>query len=121
MIFRDDAGNETKTNTNRLTTKGERPGCIKNLMTRVVNEEKKKSIELKWEYNDSNIARYVIYRKIDEDRMLPIASLQGSKVFYEDKDVVVGKKYHYIVRPVASERVCPAEYTEEIIMGGYIK
>lgn len=121
MIVRDDAGNETKTNTNRLTTKGERPGCIKNLMTRVVNEEKKKSIELKWEYNDSNIARYVIYRKIDEDRMLPIASLQGSKVFYEDKDVVVGKKYHYIVRPVASERVCPAEYTEEIIMGGYIK
>lgn len=121
MIVRDDAGNETKTHTNRLTTKGERPGCIKNLRSRVVNEEKKKSIELKWEYNSSNIARYVVYRKIDEERMLPIASLQGSKVFYEDKDVVVGKTYHYIVRPVSSERVCPAEYSEEIIMGGYIK
>lgn len=121
MIVRDDAGNETTTHTNRLTTKGKRPGCIKNLQSRVINEEKRKCIELKWEYNSSNIERYVVYRKIEDGRMLPIASLQGNKVYFEDKEVVVGNKYYYIVRPISTERVCPAEYSEEIIVGGYIK
>lgn len=121
MIVRDDAGNETKTNTNRLTTLGERPGCIINLASRVVNEEKNKFVELKWEYHDSEITRYVVYRKIDEERMLPIASLKGNKLNYVDKDVVLGKKYNYIIRPVATDRMCPALYSEEIMMGGYIK
>jgi hypothetical protein len=53
--------------------------------------------------------------------MLPIASLQGNKTYFEDKEVVVGLKYNYIIRPITSERVCPAEYSEEIIMGGYIE
>ncbi len=49
------------------------------------------------------------------------ASLQENKTYFEDKEVVVGLKYNYIIRPITSERVCPAEYSEEIIMGGYIK
>lgn len=121
MVVRDDAGNKTTTHSNRLTTLGERPGCIKNLQSRVINEEKRKCIEFKWEHNSSNITRYVIYKKVEEERMLPIASLQGNKTYFEDKEVVVGLKYNYIIRPITSERVCPAEYSEEIIMGGYIE
>lgn len=120
MIVRDDAGNETQTFTNRLKTNGV-SHCIQSLKAIVINEEKRKCIMLHWECKSKEIKRYAIYRQRDDGRMLPIASVAGNALSFEDKDVTIGSKYTYIVRPISTENVCPAEYTDPIIFGGLVK
>ena len=53
--------------------------------------------------------------------MIPVASVAGNALSYEDKDVSIGSKYTYIVRPISTENVCPAEYTDPIIFAGLVK
>lgn len=120
MTVRDDAGNEARTFSNRLKTEGE-SHCIQSLKAIVVNEKKHKSITLHWECKSKEIKRYAIYRKRDDGRMIPIASVAGNALSYEDKDVSIGSKYTYIVRPISTENICPAEYTDPIEFAGLVK
>ena len=122
MIVYDEAGNKSVSVTNNLQTKGERPGCISNLKVYVINTENKKQIKLTWQ-NDRTapISRYVIYRKEDDGRMLPVSSVRANNTFYEDDKIALGSKYIYIVRPISTERVCPSVYSEEVIFTGTVK
>ena len=79
-------------------------------------------IILNWKNNSTAVVnRFVVYRKEDGGRMLPIASVRANNTFYEDKSVAIGSKYVYIVRPVSTERVCPAVYSEEVSFNGFVK
>lgn len=122
MYVYDEAGNMTKSRTDRMTTSGERIGCISKVEHMVVNTEKKKEIRLAWDRTDkSPISRYVIYRKEDDGRMLAVASVRANELFYVDKEVAIGSSYVYIVRAISTERVCPAVYTDPIEFAGTVK
>lgn len=122
MKVYDDAGNMTQSRTDRLQTTGERPGCIENVRHEVYNSERVKEIRISWQKRgDVSISRYVIYRKEDDGRMLPVASVRANELFYVDKDIAIGSSYVYIVRAVSTERVCPAVYTDPIEFVGTVK
>ncbi|MCB9018521.1 MAG: hypothetical protein H6544_08020 [Prevotellaceae bacterium] len=122
MVVYDEVGNTTKSRTSKFQTKGERPGCVSELKLKLINEESKKMIILNWKNNSTAVVnRFVVYRKEDGGRMLPIASVRANNTFYEDKSVAIGSKYVYIVRPVSTERVCPAVYSEEVSFDGFVK
>lgn len=120
MTVRDGSGNETRTFTERLRTEGEFQ-CITGLHTITVNTEKEKSISLSWQATGISANRYVIYRKIDNGRMLPIASTKGSARSYKDSDITIGATYTYIVRAVSTENVCPAVYADPVVFEGAVK
>lgn len=122
MTVYDKAGNATQSKTDRLQTKGERPNCISDLKVVITNLEKNKQIRLSWKNNASiHISRFAIYRKEDDGRMLPVASVRSNQTFYEDKSVAVGGKYVYIVRPISTDRVCKAVYSEPTVFEGALK
>jgi len=109
----DQSGNMSESNSLPLFTKGERPGCIGNL-TYEVDRENKKQIRLKWEKtSDCQLSRVVIYRKEDDGRMLPVASVNPNNYFFVDENICIGCKYVYILRAIA-ERASKAIYSEEI-------
>ena len=122
MKIYDLAGNVTKAMTNALTTKGERPGCIANLKITKVNLEDEKSIRLSWDITSNTVInRYVIYRKKDDGPMLDLASVRPNHLYYVDERITIGSSYKYIVRPISSERVCPAVYSEPVMFEGGVK
>ena len=122
MNIYDAAGNETRVHTEKFQTKGTRPGCIGGLKVSVTNTEDKKQARLTWKItSDTEIKRYVIYRKKDDEPMLDIASVRGNALYYEDSRLAVGSVYKYIVRPISEERTCPAVYSESVEFQGSLK
>lgn len=122
MYVYDLAGNKTFSRTNRMQSAGSRPGCVQDVRAVVYNTERLKEIRLSWKRRDGvNISRYVIYRKEDDGRMLPVESVSANELFYIDKEVALGSSYVYIVRAISTEFVCPAVYTDPIEFAGTVK
>ncbi len=122
MYVYDQAGNKTFSRTNRMQSAGSRPGCVQDVRAVVYNTERLKEIRLSWKRRDGvNISRYVIYRKEDDGRMLPVESVSANELFYIDKEVALGSSYVYIVRAISTEFVCPAVYTDPIEFAGTVK
>lgn len=122
MYVYDQAGNKTFSRTNRMQSAGSRPGCVQDVRAVVYNTERLKEIRLSWKRRDGvNISRYVIYRKEDDGRMLPVESVSANELFYIDKEVALGSSYVYIVRAISTEFVCPAVYTDPIEFVGTVK
>ncbi len=110
----DRSGNMSQSASFPLQAKGERPGCVGKLAWEVSRTDKK-YILLRWENTGKcDITRFVIYRKENDGRMLPVGSVNPNNYFFKDEDVRVGCKYVYILRAVA-ERPSNAVYSEEII------
>jgi hypothetical protein len=119
MVVYDEVGNASNSHSDRMLTKGERPGCIGNLKAVLVVNEDKKEIRLDWEITSNEpINRFVVYRKKDDGQMLDIALLKPNQVYYVDKKISIGSSYKYIVRPFSSNRVCPAVYSEPVYFEG---
>lgn len=115
MIVYDEAGNKAFSNSNVLTAKGERPGCIANLQTKLLVTEDKKQIELQWQViTDVPIYRFVIYRQKDDEAMYAIDMARSENYTYVDEKITIGSVYKYIVRAMSTERTCPALYSDPI-------
>ena len=121
ITIKDEAGNEAKSASARLATEGKRKGCLKELKHLVVCDEKEHKITLHWQHDEDNLTRIVVYRKKDDGRTLPIASVRASDTTYEDKEVAIGSTFTYVIRAVSSERVCPAIYSDPITFDGLVK
>lgn len=109
LVVYDEVGNKNESHTKRIKMKGLRP-CITGLSYTIFNNDKERKIRLKWEEapNAPKIKRFVVYRKVNDEAILPIASVNYTDMFYDDFDVVPEKHYFYIIRPVSTEMVCPA-------------
>ena len=102
-----------------MLAKGERPGCIGELKAVLTVTDEVKEIRLDWEVTTTDpIDRYIIYRKKDDGRMLDIALLRPNQLYFVDPKIAIGSTYKYIVRPISTERVCPAVYSEPIYFEG---
>ena len=119
MIIYDEVGNVSQSHSDRMLTKGDRPGCIGDLKAVLVVNEDKKEVRLDWNItSDEVIKRYIIYRKKDDGQMVDIALLKPNQLFYVDTKIAIGSTYKYIVRPISPNRVCPAVYSEPIYFEG---
>lgn len=119
MYIYDEVGNVSKSHSDRMLTKGERPGCIGNLKAVLVVTDDKKEIRLDWDVTAKEpIKRYVVYRKKDDGQMVDIALLKPNQLYFVDPKIAIGSTYKYIVRPFSPERVCPAVYSEPVYFEG---
>lgn len=122
MYLYDEVGNLSKSRTDILNTKGERPGCIGNLKTIITADEQKKEIRLEWDLISNDVLhRFIIYRKKDDETMVDVASKKGNELYYVDENLKIGATYRYCIRPISMDRVCPAIYSETILFQGKIK
>jgi hypothetical protein len=109
----DNIDNVSQSTSFPFQAKGERPGCVGNLVWEASRDDQK-YILLRWEnIGKCAITQFTIYRKENDGRMLPIGSVNPNNYFYKDEDVRVGGKYVYILRTIA-ERPSKAIYSEEI-------
>lgn len=119
MVVYDEVGNASNSHSDRMLTKGERPGCIGNLKAVLVVNEDKKEIRLDWNITSNEvIKRYIVYRKKDDGQMVDIALLKPNQLYFVDQKIAIGSTYKYIVRPISTERVCPAVYSDPIYFEG---
>lgn len=119
MALYDEAGNVTHSHSDRMLTKGERPGCIGDLKATLHVTETEKYIQLNWKITtDDILKRYIVYRKKDDGQMIDIAMVRPNELYYVDERIAIGSTYKYIVRPICSERVCPAVYSEAVVFEG---
>lgn len=119
MSVYDEVGNVSQSHSDRMLTKGERPGCIGDLKAVLIVTEDQKEIRLDWNITSNEvIKRYIVYRKKDDGQMVDIALLKPNQLYFVDQKIAIGSTYKYIVRPISSERVCPAVYSEPIYFEG---
>lgn len=119
MFVYDEAGNVTKSHSDRIVTKGERPGCIGNLKSVLVVTEETKEVQLTWDVtSDDMIKKFVIYRQKDDGPMLDYALIKPNQLYFNDSRIAIGSTYRYIVRPFSPDRVCPAVYSEPVYFEG---
>ncbi len=119
MVVYDEVGNLSQSYSNRILTKGERPGCAGNLKAVLVVTEDVKEVQLTWDLTTKDeVTRFIIYRKKDDGKMLDIALLRANQLYYTDPKIAIGSTYQYIVRPISPDRVCPAVYSDPIYFEG---
>lgn len=121
MMLYDEAGNVSISHSDKMLTKGDRPGCIGDLKATLVITDREKTIDLKWKITTEDIIKhYVIYRKKDDGPMLDIDVVKGNELYFVDDNITLGSTYQYIVRPISSERMCPALYSDPILFVGTV-
>lgn len=119
MAVYDEAGNFSYAHSDKMLAKGDRPGCIGNLKATLIITDEKKEVRLEWDITSKDpIDRYIIYRKKDDGKMLDIALLKPNQLYFVDPKIAIGSTYKYIVRPISTEKVCPAVYSEPIYFEG---
>ncbi len=80
-----------------------RPKKVISSLTGTANP-KKGMVELIWKNQTKDIKEIIIYRKKEGEKSSLISTLNGSQNFFEDKNIMTGNNYTYLIKAILSSK-----------------